>query len=107
MKLTKPMKNTALKNLILALLLIFTGSFMPLVAQTTVRGRVIDSKNNQTLPGTTVSVKGTYKAALTDIDGNYKIDVSSSKIPALHSIVTVTGKLRQSQFFGIVIDEAS
>ena len=79
MKLTKPMKNTALKNLILALLLIFTGSFMPLVAQTTVRGRVIDSKNNQTLPGTTVSVKGTYKAALTDIDGNYKIDVSSSK----------------------------
>lgn len=40
-------------------------------------------------------------------DSNGTIDVSSSKIPALHSIVTVTGKLRQSTYFGIVIDEAS
>jgi TonB-linked SusC/RagA family outer membrane protein len=78
MKLLKPMKNAALKNLILVLLLICTGSFMPLVAQTTVRGRVIDSKNNQTIPGVTVSVKGTYNAVLTDTDGNYKIDVPTS-----------------------------
>lgn len=40
-------------------------------------------------------------------DSTGSIDVSSTKIPALHSNVTVTGKLRQSQYFGIVIDQTS
>lgn len=73
------MKKNVIKNLILVLVLVLTGSFMPLVAQSTIRGRVIDSQNNQTLPGVTVSVKGSYIAVLTDAEGKYTIDVPSSK----------------------------
>jgi len=72
------MKRTALKNLILVLFMILAGSSMPLVAQSTVKGRVVDSKTNESLPGVTISVKGTFNGTMTDGDGNYKIDVSSS-----------------------------
>jgi TonB-linked outer membrane protein, SusC/RagA family len=73
------MRSVARKKLILVLLLVLTGSFMPLVAQTTIRGRVTDSKSNQTLPGVNVFIKGTSNGTTTDVDGNYKIIIPSSK----------------------------
>jgi TonB-linked SusC/RagA family outer membrane protein len=44
-----------------------------------VSGRVIDYENNEGLPGANVVVKGTTIGTVTDIDGGYVINVSSSE----------------------------
>jgi hypothetical protein len=61
----------------------------------TVRGEVISS-----LQGTRFNISG-YKIQ----DSNETIDISSTKIPALHTTVTVTGTLTQTRYFGLVIKE--
>lgn len=48
------------------------------IAQTkTIKGRVIASDTNEPLPGATVSVKGTTNGTITDMDGNYSINVGN------------------------------
>ncbi len=49
------------------------------VAQTTltVKGKVTDATTRETVPGATVSVKGSSTAVATDINGNYAITVSA------------------------------
>lgn len=42
-----------------------------------VKGKVISSEDHIGIPGITVVVKGTKKSVVTDLDGNYKIEVSS------------------------------
>jgi TonB-linked SusC/RagA family outer membrane protein len=42
---------------------------------TEVRGRVVDGENDEPLPGVNVLVKGTTTGTVTDIDGNYRINV--------------------------------
>jgi TonB-dependent starch-binding outer membrane protein SusC len=48
---------------------------LPAMAQQTVRGTVTDSGTGETLVGATVMVQGTTTGAVTDIDGNYSINV--------------------------------
>nr|WP_099564735.1 TonB-dependent receptor [Gaetbulibacter sp. 4G1] len=47
------------------------------VLQTSVSGKVVDSKGDP-LPGVTVLIKGTQKGTSTDFDGNYSISVENS-----------------------------
>ncbi len=75
------MKNLLSKAGIILLALFFWSiSIQPLYAQqgTTVKGTVIDD-TNLPLIGVTVVVKGTTMATITDIDGNYSINVPGSK----------------------------
>ncbi len=44
-----------------------------------VRGKVLDD-TNEPLPGVTVSVKGTTKGTITDVDGNYSISASQNQV---------------------------
>ncbi len=46
------------------------------IAQKTVSGKVVDS-GGKSLPGVNIIVKGTSKVAVTDLEGNYKIDVNN------------------------------
>lgn len=46
-----------------------------LQAQETVTGKVIDSENGQELIGVSILIQGTSSGTVTDIDGNYTIDV--------------------------------
>jgi len=39
-----------------------------------IKGKVVDESSDETLIGATVVVVGTYKAASTDVDGNFKIE---------------------------------
>lgn len=41
----------------------------------TITGRVISSEDNEPLPQVTVLIKGTTNGTLTDLDGNYSIDI--------------------------------
>lgn len=39
-----------------------------------IRGKVIDSKTGETLPGASIAIEGTTKGASTDFDGNYSLN---------------------------------
>lgn len=51
-----------------------------------VTGKVIDN-TNEGVPGVNVSVKGGSLGTITDIDGNYKIDVPNSKSVLVFSFI--------------------
>ena len=77
------MRSSQLVGSILALL---TCTALPLAAQGTVRGQVVDSVTQQGLPGATVSIQGTARSAQTGPDGNYAI----TGVPAGAVVVRVT-----------------
>ena len=48
------------------------------IAQTrSISGKIKSSETGEGLPGATVSVKGTTNGSITDVDGNFKIEVGS------------------------------
>jgi TonB-dependent starch-binding outer membrane protein SusC len=64
------MKRTTL--LLLSLMLPFGW----LIAQSTIKGTVRDKITNETLPGANVLIEGTTSGTITDIDGQYNLDVA-------------------------------
>ena len=67
------------KNLLIALLcFLFLGNLA--IAQTkTVTGTVISAEDNLPLPGVNVILKGTTSGAVTDLDGNYSIQIEPNQ----------------------------
>ncbi len=63
--------NLIMKNLVLIFAVLFTANLM---AQSSVSGKLVDSSNGDALIGASISVKGTAKGALSDIDGNFKLE---------------------------------
>ena len=51
----------------------------------TIKGKVIDQKTGETLTGVSVLVKGTTVGAITDIDGNFTLNLPSGK-----NLITLT-----------------
>ena len=41
----------------------------------TIKGQVVDSENGQTIPGATVYIKGTNSGTISDLDGNFVLNV--------------------------------
>jgi TonB-linked SusC/RagA family outer membrane protein len=58
------------------LLLLFSGH--GIAQQRTIRGTVTSAKDQISLPGVTVTVKGTTLGTITDLDGKYQIQVNSN-----------------------------
>ena len=56
-------------------------------AQSPVTGTVISSENNEPLPGVNVVVKGTTVGTVTDIDGNYRLEVPTDATTLLFSFI--------------------
>lgn len=74
-------------NVFLACLLCLTTTAAALAQQTVkVTGKVIDN-TNEGVPGVNVQVKGGSLGTITDIDGNYKIDVPNSKSVLVFSFI--------------------
>ncbi len=48
--------------------------------QTAVKGKVIDGTNGESLPGVSVTVKGKNTATVTDVNGNFRLDVPGNSI---------------------------
>jgi iron complex outermembrane receptor protein len=62
-------------------LLGFTLFFtLPMMAQMTVGGTVIDGETGEPLIGATILVKGTFAGAITDLDGKYTIEVEDGDV---------------------------
>jgi hypothetical protein len=56
-------------------------------AQITVKGTVTDSENYTGLPGVNVVIKGTATGTITDIDGNYTLEVPNGEAVLVFSSV--------------------
>lgn len=81
------MKNGKTSKLIIALLLLMgCGNLLP-GQQRRVTGRVTDALDGTPLIGATVVIQGTTRGAVTDLDGNYSIGVSSVSDALLVSYV--------------------
>ncbi len=65
--------HTFTKGGLLAVALLLLGSAA--LAQRTVTGKVTDAENGEPLIGATVSIVGTTRGSVTDIDGNYSVVV--------------------------------
>jgi TonB-dependent starch-binding outer membrane protein SusC len=65
--------NTFAKSGMLVALLMLLGSAV--MAQRTVKGKLTDAETGEGLIGATVTVVGTTRGAVTDIDGNYSVEV--------------------------------
>lgn len=70
---------------------------IPAMAQVTVKGRVIDSIDKQGIPGVTVIAVGTTKGTVTDIEGNYSVQVDDESTILRYSFI---GYVTQEQLVG-------
>lgn len=78
-------KDCLVKFTLSILLLLITSS---LSAQTLIKGIVKDAKTQEPLVGVTIAIKGTSNGTITDIDGNYKLDVASGKYSLIASYIS-------------------
>jgi TonB-dependent SusC/RagA subfamily outer membrane receptor len=60
---------------------------MPAYAQTTVTGKITSGEDSSPLPGVNILVKGTSMGTISDVDGNYTIDVPSADATLTFSFV--------------------
>lgn len=76
-KTMKAIQNLAKRSLLLVAL--FVIGCLQLMAQTrTIKGEVTDAQNGEALIGATVMVEGEKGGTVTDFDGNFSLQVSSS-----------------------------
>ncbi len=80
----------ALRNA--AALLVFLMTVSTAWAQKTITGKVTDAGDNSEIIGATILVKGTTTATVTDVDGNYRVNVSDNNAVLVFSYV---GKIAQ------------
>lgn len=64
----------------LLLMMAVLMSFSVFAQDRTISGTVRDAETAEVLPGANVSIKGTSKGVITDIDGNYKLSVNSDDV---------------------------
>lgn len=71
---------------------------MPVMAETVIRGVVIDGETGEPLPQATVQVLGTYEGAITNLEGAYELVVK--QVPSVVRVSYIG-----YQFVEIVVDE--
>ncbi|GAA4313951.1 TonB-dependent receptor [Nibribacter koreensis] len=70
------------------LLLVFTTAF----AQRTIRGKVVDAATQESLPGASVSVKGSSDGVTTEVDGTFSLKTTAENVTL---VVNYIGYLQQ------------
>ncbi|MDR2955574.1 MAG: TonB-dependent receptor [Prevotella sp.] len=57
-------------------------------AQSTIKGTTIDAKTQETLPGVTISIKGSTLGVISDIDGNFELNINPGKYTITTSYIS-------------------
>jgi TonB-dependent starch-binding outer membrane protein SusC len=83
MKRINAAKGQRLTGILFLLLLVTVN----LYSQKSITGHVISADDQQALPGVVITEKGTNNGTVTDIEGAYKIDVSSSEAILVFSLI--------------------
>ncbi|MDX2305160.1 MAG: SusC/RagA family TonB-linked outer membrane protein [Microscillaceae bacterium] len=78
------------KKLLLITILCFTALGGVLAQNRTLNGRVTDQDTGQGLPGVNVFIKGTTTGTVTDVDGNYSIQVSEGAVLVFQAVGLTT-----------------
>jgi TonB-linked SusC/RagA family outer membrane protein len=73
-------------------LFVYTGAAAQNTNGHTVKGRVTSSSDGNGLPGLSIAVKGTAHGTITDIDGNYSIDMDDRDATLIFSFIGFTIK---------------
>ena len=79
---------------LLAFMLFFGLSAFAIGQTRTISGKVKSSETKEPLPGATVTVKGTTTGTLTDLNGNYKLDVPDNP----ETVIQISYLGMQTQF---------
>ncbi|MBS4056260.1 MAG: TonB-dependent receptor [Bacteroidales bacterium] len=69
-----PNHNILKLVIVCSLVLLASGGF----AQRLIKGNVSAAENKETLPGVNIIIKGTTRGAVTDLDGNFTLEVSAT-----------------------------
>ncbi|NOR74644.1 MAG: SusC/RagA family TonB-linked outer membrane protein [Draconibacterium sp.] len=77
---------------VLSTTLLFAYSDVSAQQTTTVTGKVTSSSNGEGLPGLSIAVKGTSQGTITDLDGNYSIDIPDGNASLMFSFIGFTTK---------------
>ena len=72
---------------VLLLLIILPGFFVSSMGQVAVRGKITDAGNGQPMAGVNVIVKGTHSGTISDMDGNYSINLESGSQVLVFSFI--------------------
>ncbi len=70
---------------------ICAGLYAQEMSPTTVSGTVKDGTTNETLPGATITIKGTSNGTVTDLDGRYKLEAKPEDV-LIFSFVGLTSQ---------------
>lgn len=73
------------KELLLVLLMMLWGSIY--AQQYSVTGKVTTTEDGSSLPGVSISIKGTTSGTITDIDGNYSIKIDNQNATLIFAFV--------------------
>lgn len=88
-------KQTTIKLLICLFLTI------PLsISAQSIKGTVTDAKTHETLPGVTITIKGTNIGTASDFDGNYQINVPAGK----HTVVATYVSYATEEIAGVEVN---
>lgn len=96
------MKNH-LKHLLLFAMLTVC-SVATAVAQATLKGKVVDAETKEPLIGATVAVSGTSLGSITDIDGNFTVEIRAKKAVLVFSYVGYSELRREVNVSGSKAD---
>ena len=77
-KTLKLLRESTIRSLVLVLAVQLVFSFSAFSQGKTVTGKITDTKTGEALPGVNVVQKGTTNGTVTNVDGAYSIDVSST-----------------------------
>jgi TonB-dependent SusC/RagA subfamily outer membrane receptor len=86
----KANRKTELPKVILILLMVMTATAS--WAQFPISGKVTSGEDSSPLPGVNVLIKGTANGSITDVNGEYKINASSSSDVLVFSFVGFTSQ---------------
>lgn len=73
-----------MKHVLLFILILISGN---LIAQKSVTGKIISSEDGMSLPGVNVVIKGTTTGTITDINGDYTINVEDDNTVLVYSFI--------------------
>ena len=94
--------RNALMALVTVMALLFMGT--PASAQSTIKGKVLDS-NGEAIVGASVVVPGTTNGVITDLDGNFELRVAPRTILEVSCIGYVTQKVEAASNMAVTLQE--
>ncbi len=74
------MRQKYLFSYLLSLLAMFLINLQLQAQQRTITGRVLDGSDNSPMPGVSIVIEGTTQGTVSDVEGNYTLDVSQGDV---------------------------